>query len=90
MVLRPPPIPFFGSVPSPGFDRLARHAVVDEGLMEFVDNVHTFHRGLPRSAIESARIPHVSATSQCFQGSESRSSPTSGTAYPLVRGGFCF
>ena len=57
---------------------------------ESVDNVHTFHLGLPRSAAGLAWIPHVSPTSQCLQGLESRSSPTSGTAYPLVRGGFCF
>jgi hypothetical protein len=53
-----------------------------------VDNVHTFRPGLARRPVGLARIPHVSATSQCFQGLESRSSPTSGTAYPLVRGGF--
>ncbi|MBP2266150.1 hypothetical protein J3A64_001614 [Pseudarthrobacter sp. PvP004] len=55
-----------------------------------VDNVHTFRAGLARTAAGLARIPYVSATSQCLQGRESRSSPTSGTAYPLVRGGFCF
>jgi hypothetical protein len=55
-----------------------------------VDNVHTYHLGLPRSAAGLPRILHVSAASQCSQGLESRSSPTSGTAYPLVRGGFCF
>lgn len=32
-----------------------------------VDNVHTFHLGLVRTPIGLARIPHVSATSQCFQ-----------------------
>ena len=55
-----------------------------------VDNVHTFHLGLPRTTVGLPRIPHVSATSQCLQGLESRSSPTSGTASPLVRGGFAF
>lgn len=64
--------------------------VVATGQKRSVDNVHTFRPGLGRTAVGLARIPHVSATSQCFQGSESRSSPTSGTAYPLVRGGFCF
>jgi hypothetical protein len=29
-----------------------------------VDNVHTFHLGLPRTAAGLPRIPHVSATSQ--------------------------
>lgn len=52
--------------------------------------VHTFRHGLARTAAGLARIPHVSATSQCSQGRESRSSPTSGTVNPLVRGGFCF
>jgi hypothetical protein len=45
-----------------------------------VDNVHTFHFGLPCTAAGLARIPHVSGTPQCFQGPESRSSPTSSTA----------
>jgi hypothetical protein len=49
-----------------------------------------FRLRLARTATGLARIPHVSATSHSFQGRESRSSPTSGTAYPLVRGGFCF
>ncbi|MET4622908.1 hypothetical protein ABIE18_004388 [Arthrobacter sp. 2762] len=64
--------------------------VVAAGQKRSVDNVHTFHLGLARTPIGLARIPHVFATSPCFQGLESRSSPTSGTAYPLVRGGFCF
>ena len=54
-----------------------------------VDTVHTFRLELPRTSTGLPGIPHVSATSQCLQGPESRSSPTSGTAYPLVRGGFC-
>ena len=53
-----------------------------------VDNVHTFQLGLPRTTAGLARIPHVSEGSQCFQGSESRSSPTSGTAYPPRQRGF--
>lgn len=55
-----------------------------------VDNVHTFRFGLVRTAAGLARIPQVYAGSQQRQGQESRSSPTSATAYPLVRGGFCF
>ena len=55
-----------------------------------VDIVHTFRLGLPRTPIELARTPHVSTISQCYQGSESRSSPTSGTANPLYGGGVCF
>ncbi|BCW05848.1 hypothetical protein NtRootA1_19860 [Arthrobacter sp. NtRootA1] len=47
---------------------------------EGVHNVHTFRLGLPRTSAGLARIPQVSATSQQYQGRESRSSPTSGTA----------
>jgi hypothetical protein len=74
-----------------GFDApSSRVAMSGWQKRERADNVHTFHLGLPRTATGLARIPHVSGTSQCSQASESRSSPTSGTAYPLVRGGFCF
>lgn len=51
-----------------------------------VDNVHTFRPGLARTRAGLARIPHVSATSQQYQGPESRSSPTSGTVLSQVRG----
>jgi hypothetical protein len=53
-----------------------------------VDNVHTSGLGLGRTWGGLAQIPHVSGTSQCFQGRECSSSPTSGTARPLVRGVF--
>ena len=43
-----------------------------------------------RIGVGSGRIPHVSGGAQCLQGLECSSSPTSGTAFPLVRGGFCF
>jgi len=59
-------------------------AELRNGQKGSVDSVHTFHLGLARSVAGLARIPHVSGTSQCLQGVESRSSPTSGTAYPLV------
>ncbi len=36
------------------------------------------------------RIAYVFWSSQCLQGLECGSSPTSGTAFPLVRGDFCF
>ena len=62
-------------------------ATTDRGKRSVV-NVHTFRSGLARTTAGLARIPHVSDTSQCYEGLESRSSPTSGTAYPLVRGGF--
>ncbi|MFK0004849.1 hypothetical protein [Paenarthrobacter sp. NPDC090522] len=45
-----------------------------------MDNVHTFRFGLARTAAGLPRIPQVSATPQQWQGQESRSSPTSGTA----------
>jgi len=55
-----------------------------------VYKVHTLAFGLGRTAAGSGRIPYVSAGVQCLQGLECSSSPTSGTAFPLVRGGFCF
>ena len=55
-----------------------------------VHNVHTFGFGLGRMLVGSGRFPHVSGGVQCLQGRECSSSPTSGTAFPLVRGGFCF
>ncbi len=62
----------------------------ERGQKGRVDSVHTFRLGLARTATGLPRIPHVSASPQCSQGLESRSSPTSGTADPLVRGGLCF
>lgn len=53
-----------------------------------VDIVHTLAIGLGRNGAELARIPRVFASFQCLQGLEASSSPTSGTAYPLVRGVF--
>ncbi|MDQ0769326.1 hypothetical protein QF031_002075 [Pseudarthrobacter defluvii] len=53
-----------------------------------MDNVHTFRIGVPRTAFEPGRIPHVFAGLQCLQGLESGSSPTSGTTDRLVRGDF--
>jgi len=47
-----------------------------------VHNVHTLGFGLGRIRVGSGRIPYVSAGSQCLQGLESRSSPTSGTCFP--------
>ena len=54
-----------------------------------VDNVHSFGFGSERTSIGSGRIPYVSEGTQCSQGLECSSSPTSGTVFPLVRGGFC-
>lgn len=47
--------------------------------------VHTLGFGLEGIGLGWRGIPHVSAGSPCFQGLECSSSPTSGTAYPLVR-----
>jgi hypothetical protein len=52
-----------------------------------VDIVHTLPLGVPRTAFGLDRIPHVCATSQCFQGPECSSSPTLGTVFSQV-GGF--
>ena len=48
--------------------------------------MHTPGLGVARKAAGLLRIPHVFAGSQCFQGWECSSSPTSGTTYRLVRG----
>jgi len=53
-----------------------------------VDIVHTFDFGTGHTGLGSARIPHVFAGSQDLYERECGSSPTSGTAYPLVRGVF--
>jgi hypothetical protein len=50
--------------------------------------VHTSGFGLGRTSVGSGRIPYVSAEAQCSQGLEYSSSPTSGTVFPQVRGGF--
>ena len=55
-----------------------------------VHNVHTFRMGLGRTSAGLARISYVFWSSQCLQGRECGSSPTSGTAGPLVGGVFCF
>jgi hypothetical protein len=71
--------------------RLCFRSVWPESLGVFklaVDNVNTFLVGLRLTAFELGRIPHVFAGPQCFQGLEDSSSPTSGTAFPQIRGGF--
>ena len=55
---------------------------------EGVYNVHTFRFGSGRISAGLARIAYVFWTSQCLQGLECGSSPTSGTVDPLVRGVF--
>ena len=51
-----------------------------------VDSVHTLGHGLGRTGAGLARIPHVSAGSQCLQGLEFGSSPTSGTVFSHFSG----
>ena len=55
-----------------------------------VYNVHTFRFGSGCISAGLGRIAYVFWTSQCLQGRECGSSPTSGTADPLVGGDFCF
>ncbi len=55
-----------------------------------VDNVHTFALEEGRTSVGLARIPHVFAGSQCLQGLEDSSSPTSGTVFPQVTPCFIF
>ena len=53
-------------------------------------NVHRFRFGSGCLSAGVGRIAYVFWSSQCSQGLESGSSPTLGTAGPLVRGDFCF
>jgi hypothetical protein len=52
------------------------------GQKEGVHNVHTLGFGLGRTGTGFGRIAEVFGSSQCLQGPESGSSPTSGTAFP--------
>ena len=56
------------------------------GRIGGVDSVHTLGHGLGRTGAGLGRIPYVSAGVQCLEGLEPGSSPTSGTAFPQVRG----
>jgi hypothetical protein len=56
------------------------------GSKESVDIVHSLRLKLPRTVLGLLRIPHVFVVSQCFQGLECSSSPTSGTVFSLFRG----
>ena len=51
-----------------------------------VDNVHTLGFGPGRTGCELGRIGYVSGSSQCSQGLECSSSPTSGTHNPSSEG----
>jgi hypothetical protein len=57
------------------------------GRIGGVDSVHTLGLGLGRTGAGLGRFPFVWAGGQCLQGSESGSSPTSGTVFSQV-GGF--
>ena len=75
-------------LPRPGRRARQSFGAVWRWQKESVDNVHTLGLGLGRAPVGSGRIPYVSAGVQCSQGLECSSSPTSGTAFPLVRGVF--
>ncbi len=70
--------------------RLRRAAAVEmdvaTGQKRSVDNVHTFGFGSGRISVGLGRIAYVFGSSQCLQGLECGSSPTSGTVFPQVRG----
>jgi hypothetical protein len=51
-----------------------------------VDNVNRLGLGLGRTSAGLARMRYVFGSSQCLQGLECGSSPTSGTVFPQVRG----
>jgi hypothetical protein len=51
-----------------------------------VDNVHTFRFGSGRTGAGLGRIAYVFGSSQCLQGLECGSSPTSGTVFSLFSG----
>jgi hypothetical protein len=51
-----------------------------------VDSVNRFGIGLGRTSAGLTRIRYVFGSSQCLQGLECGSSPTSGTVFPQVRG----
>jgi hypothetical protein len=55
-----------------------------------VDNVNASRFLLGRRSAGLLRIPYVFAGSQCLQGLECSSSPTSGTVFSLVKGQFSF
>jgi hypothetical protein len=57
-----------------------------KGELEVVHIVHTLGLGLGRTSVGLARIRYVFGSSQCLQGRECGSSPTSGTVFSLFRG----
>jgi hypothetical protein len=71
----------------PGWE--ARQLLTVRDLSESgVDNVHILRFGSGRTAGGLGRIAYVFWSSQCLQGPESGSSPTSGTRYPLSQARF--
>jgi hypothetical protein len=70
--------------------RLRRGAAVEMDVATWqkrsVDNVHTFGFGSGRTSAGLTRIAYVFGSSQCLQGLECGSSPTSGTVFCLFRG----
>jgi hypothetical protein len=80
--------PSFQICRAPVWERGSRSELFKIGREPCVDNVHTFGFRLGRTSAGLARIAYVFWTSQSLQGLECGSSPTSGAASPLVRGGF--
>jgi hypothetical protein len=60
------------------------------GKKDCVHIVHTLGFGSGRTGSGLGRIAEVFGGVADIQGPEPGSSPTSGTAFPVVRGGFCF
>jgi hypothetical protein len=71
-------------------ERGSRFVLLGMWQKRSVDSVNTVGFGLGRTSAGLARIAYVFWSSQCWRGLECGSSPTSGTADPLVRGDFCF
>jgi hypothetical protein len=82
----------YSSEITPGLDgRLSSPVEVDEvRKKEGVHNVHTLGFGSGRTGGGLGRIADVFGEVAEIQGPEPGSSPTSGTAFPLDKGGFCF
>jgi len=66
----------------------SRFEGVGTDYIRSVDNVNSSGFGPRSTGSGSARFPCVFQSFQCLQGLECSSSPTSGTAFPLVRGVF--
>ena len=73
-------------IPDPGGPRVCWRT--SKGHKRSVDNVHTIHPGLARTPTGLARIPHVSATSQCSKAWHPVRVPSRAQDTPLAEGVF--